>query len=153
MASPFATPPSNLPGTSSYIGAASSLPPPPSEHNTPKKISQVHRAFAQYYWPRHFEKATCDPASFIDRVLTDYTDHETDPVGDWINNISPIYKAYRACLKYGAENGTPVKAQEARKYQGVFSNLRFWSWIYNDANLGKDYNCKICGSSGGQKQA
>jgi hypothetical protein len=61
--------------------------------------------------------------------MTDYADHEKDPVGGWINNMSPIYKAYRACLKYGVENGTPEKEREARGYQGVWFPI---IWNYAD---------------------
>ena len=51
--------------------------------------------------------------------MTDYMDHETDPLGDWINNMSPIYKVYRACLKHGVKNGMPEKKGETSLYQGV----------------------------------
>jgi hypothetical protein len=52
--------------------------------------------------------------------MTDYEDCEyEDVVGIWLEDMSSLYKAYRACLKYGSENGTPRKALEAQQYQGV----------------------------------
>lgn len=99
------------------------LPPPPIENNTPKEIARIHRLIAEYYWRRHFENNSVDPASFIDRMMTDYANHESDVVGDWVQNMSPLYKSYRACLKYGIDNGTPRKKNEAKQYQGVFSEF------------------------------
>ena len=62
-----------------------------------------------------------DPASFIDRIMTDYATHERDVVGEWVDDMSPLYKSYRACLNHGVKNGTPRKAAEAKQYQGVLS--------------------------------
>jgi hypothetical protein len=97
----------------------SDLPTPPTLRETLKEAAAVNRAFWDYYWPRHFERGPVDPASFIDRVMTDYADHETNVVGEWVENMSRLYKIYRACLKYGAERGTPNKAAEAKSHQGV----------------------------------
>ena len=119
MAAHLVTSPASPP---SYRNEMQYLPPPPCERNTPREISQVHQAFAQYYWPRHFESSQCDPASFFDRIMTDYARVDGDPVGEWLVNMSPIYKVYKACLKYGVENGTPKKALEAKRYQGVPTN-------------------------------
>ena len=66
-----------------------------------------------------------DPASFIDRIMTDYTNYETDVVGEWLENMSPPYKLYKACLQYGVSNGTPAKAIEARQYQGVIPLFKY----------------------------
>jgi hypothetical protein len=118
MAVRYPSPPS--PPSRGHAGVrALHLPPPPCERNTPKQISQIHQLLAPYYWRLHFEENPCDPASFLDRIMTDFAVHENDPVGEWIVNMSPLYKAYRACLKYGADNGTPRKALEAKRYQGV----------------------------------
>ena len=119
MTARLVTPPATAP---SHRDEMQSLPPPPCERNTPREISQVHRKFAQHYWPRHFESSPCDPASFFDRIMTDYAPVDGDPVGEWLVNMSPIYKVYKACLKYGVENGTPKKSLEAKRYQGVPPN-------------------------------
>jgi hypothetical protein len=119
MASQYLSPPSSP--AASYIQPIA-LPPPPSEKNTPKQIAQVHQALAPYYWRHHFERNPCDPASFIDRIMTDYAQHEGDPVGEWVENMSPLYRAYRACLNYGAKGGTPAKSLEAKRYQKVKGN-------------------------------
>jgi hypothetical protein len=74
---------------------------------------------AKYYWPCHFEHNPVDPASFIDRIMTDYANHKRDVVGEWVENMSPLYRAYKACLNFGVKNGTPRKAVEAKQYQGV----------------------------------
>jgi hypothetical protein len=119
MASPFPTPP-----TSPRLTSTAPLPPPPRNDLPAKEISQINRAVSQYYWPRHFEHAaSCAPALFIDRIMTDYADHQDDPVGAWIVDMSPIYKVYKVCLKYGTENGSPAKAAEAKTFQGVFQVL------------------------------
>jgi hypothetical protein len=121
MASLFSTSP-----TSPRLTSAALLPPPPRRDLPGKEISQINRAVSQYYWPRHFEHATsCAPALFIDRIMTDYADHEDDPVGGWIVDMSPIYKVYKVCLKYGTENGSPGKAREAKSLQGVFQIFVF----------------------------
>jgi hypothetical protein len=33
--------------------------------------------------------------------------------------MAPVYKIYKVCLQYGTKNGTPTKAAEAKRYQGV----------------------------------
>ena len=100
-----------------------SLPPYNPESFSPnearKQEAAMNLAFAKYYWPRHFERGPVDPASFLDRLFTDYTDHERDIIGDWTQNMSPVYKIYKVCLQYGRKNGTPAKAADAKKYQGV----------------------------------
>jgi hypothetical protein len=108
---PPASPPANV--------VLLDLPTPPTLRESPKEAAAVNRAFWDYYWPRHFEKGPVDPASFIDRVMTDYADHETNVVGKWVEDMSRLYKIYRACLNYGAARGTPNKAAEAKSYQGV----------------------------------
>lgn len=104
------------------------LPEPPSAGKTPQQMSKITRLFAEYYWPRHFEVASVDPAMFIDRIMTDYTNYETDVVGEWLENMSPPYKLYKACLQYGVSNGTPAKAMEARQYQRVIPLLNLNNW-------------------------
>ena len=96
-----------------------SLPTPPSANDSRQEAARINREFAEYYWPRHFEHSSVDPASFIDRIMTDYANYESDVVGEWVENMSPIYVLYRACLKFGVERGTPGKAIEAKRYQGV----------------------------------
>ena len=56
--------------------------------------------------------------------MTDYATHESDVVGDWVQNMSPLYKSYKACLKYGIDNGTLRKKIEAKQYQGVSFRIR-----------------------------
>jgi hypothetical protein len=97
------------------------LPPLPTGRETPKEAATINRAFWNYYWPRHFESGPADPATFIDRVLTDYASHERDIVGEWLEDMSRLYKIYKACIKYGADRGTPAKAEEAKGYQGVIT--------------------------------
>jgi hypothetical protein len=103
--------------------SASTLPTPilSSSILTPKDASARRTAFARYYWPRHFESSPADPASFLDRVLTEYADHPVDMVGDWVENMSAFYKMYKACLLHGISAGTPPKAEEAKQYQGVIT--------------------------------
>jgi len=118
MASPLPTPTTSPQAT----GPQQLLPPAPTKENTPKVIAQINRAIAQYYWPRHFECAvSCRPALFIDRLMTDYGDHEDDPLAEWLDNMWAVYKAYKACVKYGVENGSPEKAKEAETFQGVLN--------------------------------
>jgi len=51
------------------------------------------------------------------------TDHEgEDIVADWINNMSPLYKLYNACIHYGKNNGSSVKSLEARDYTGAIES-------------------------------
>ena len=97
----------------------SKLPPLPSPGETRKEAADINRAFFDYYWPRHFAHAPADPATFIDRVLTDYASHERDIVGEWLEKESRarLYIIYKACLNYVAIRGTPAKADEAKSYQ------------------------------------
>jgi hypothetical protein len=97
----------------------SRLPIPPNPDASPKEASRINRALAEYYWLRHFEKAEVDPASFFDRVMTDYADYEPDVVGEWLENMSVLYKLYKVCLNYGVSYGTPTKAAQAKSFQGV----------------------------------
>jgi hypothetical protein len=107
------------PPTSPPPGALpSNLPPLPSPGETRKEAAGINRAFFDYYWPRHFVHAPADPATFIDRVLTDYS-HERDIVGEWLEEPSRLYIIYRACLNYVAIRGTRAKAEEAKSYQTV----------------------------------
>jgi len=93
------------------------VPLPPTEAR--RQEAAMNLAFAQYYWPRHFERGPADPASFFDRLFRDYANHERDLIGEWTENMSPVYRIYRVCLQYGSKNGTPTKAAEAQTYQGV----------------------------------
>ena len=95
---------------------------PPNEAR--KREAAMNLAFAEYYWPRHFERGPVDLASFLDRLFTDYTNHERDYIGEWTQNMSPVYRIYKVCLQYGSKNGTRSKAAEAKNYQGVFSYSR-----------------------------
>jgi hypothetical protein len=55
--------------------------------------------------------------------MTDYADDESDVVGEWVENMRTPYKLYRVCLDYGAARGSPEKALEARKFQGVYITI------------------------------
>jgi len=66
---------------------------------------------------------SCAPTLFIDRMMTDYADHENDPLAEWLVDMQAVYKAYKACVKYGVENGSPEKAKEAESFQGVLYPL------------------------------
>jgi hypothetical protein len=101
--------------------SSKSLPIPPSPTETPQQKAITTRLFAEYYWPRHFETGAVDPASFIDRIMTDYANYEDDVVGRLLEDMSPVYKLYKECLQYGVTRGTPSKAIEARSYQRVLS--------------------------------
>ena len=74
---------------------------------------------AAYYWRHHFETGPVEPSPFIHRMMTDYADQEV--VGQWIKNMSPLYKLYNACINYGLNHGSPNKSIEARKFPGVKS--------------------------------
>jgi len=87
-----------------------------------QEISRIHGLIAKYYWLRHFEINPVNPAGFFDRIMMDYAHHESDVVGHWIDDMSPLYKSYRACLNYGVKHGTPKKQAEAAQYQGVTLN-------------------------------
>ena len=82
--------------------------------------------FVEYYWPRHFERNPVDPATFIDRIMTDYAHYEPDVVGEWLRNKSPLITLYKACLGYGTKHGTPGKALEAKGFQNVTIPLFCW---------------------------
>lgn len=97
----------------------SRLPSPPDPNAAPKDAARINRVLAEYYWPRHFERGEVDPASFLDRVMSDYAHYEPDVVGNWLENMSVLYKLYKVCLNYGASYGTPAKAAQAKKFQGV----------------------------------
>ena len=95
------------------------LPKPPQRTDTRQQEAAVTSAFSKYYWPRYFEQSPVDPASFFERLFADYANHEQDLIGDWTEDMSPVYRIYKVCLQYGTKNGTPAKAAEARNYQGV----------------------------------
>jgi hypothetical protein len=82
-------------------------PPPPASNDV----------LAAYYWPRHFEVGSVEPAPFIHQIMTDYGDD--DIVGHWIQNMSPLYRLYNVCVKYGLEYGSPNKRIELQKFPGV----------------------------------
>jgi len=106
--------------SSGDLNGTAELPPPPQPTDTRQQEAVVSAAFAVYYWPRHFETSPIDPASFLRRLFTDYQDyHERDLIGEWTENMSPVYKIYKVCLQYGTKNGTTAKAAAAKRYQGV----------------------------------
>ena len=114
------TPPSSLPN---YISA---LPNPIIEGICSKKeVSRITLEFAKYYWPRHFERGAVDPASFLDRIFTDYAEYSLDVLGQWLSldldasKLATVYRLYKACINYGVKAGSPLKAVEAEKFQGV----------------------------------
>lgn len=120
----YRTPPSSPPASGNVYELTPPppsllLPIPPTSNDSRQQEATVRTGIAKYYWPRHFECNPVDPASFIDRIMTDYANYERDVVGEWVVNMSPLYKSYRACLNYGVKNGTPRKAAEAKQYQGV----------------------------------
>lgn len=49
-----------------------------------------------------------------------------DILGQWLSldlnssKLSTVYRLYKACLNYGVKAGSPRKAAEAEKFQGVF---------------------------------
>ena len=89
----------------------SELPHPPASN----------KDLAIYYWQNHFEaSSTLAPAPFIHQVMSDYGNK--DVVGQWIRDMSPLYRLYSACIAYGLKNGSPNKSLEARNYPGVVSN-------------------------------
>ena len=114
------TPPSSPPLSHNLISRLSiALPEPPFKRDSKEQISNKCAVLAEYYWPRHFERNTVDPASFIDRLMTDYATYESDVVNTWIDDMSLVYRIYKVCLNYGRKKGTPLKAQQAKSYQGV----------------------------------
>ena len=121
----LATPPPS-PRASGLAYEGVSLPTPPSSRSTRGELTSASQAFARYYWPRHFETNPADPASFIDRVMTDYAHYEGDVLGEWLDDMSTVYRIYKCCLQYGISHGTPAKAAEAKGYQGVVHWARRW---------------------------
>ena len=117
------TPPSSN-GTHVFPPFNPALPLPPQPTDNRQQEAAARGRFAEYYWPRHFEQSSTDLASFLERVFTDYANHERDLVGDWTKDLSVMYKTYTACLQYGSKNGTPVKAAEARTSQKVLPSRR-----------------------------
>jgi hypothetical protein len=109
------TPPPNAPN----------LPALPSPTDSREEEARICKRIAQHYWVSHFEVEPVDPASFIDRLMTDYVEYEGDVVGEWLENMRTPYKLYRVCLNYGAASGTPAKALEAKRYQKVHSLFKF----------------------------
>ena len=95
------------------------LPEPPSSDGT-KPQADIRGAFALYYWPRHFEQSSVDPVSFVERVFDDFAFCEDDIVGQWLENMSPLYKAYKACLQHGLRKGSPEKQKEVMNFRNVF---------------------------------
>jgi hypothetical protein len=116
------------------------LPEPPSNDETLPQ-AQIRQLFAQYYWKHHFESSSVDPVSFLDRILTDYSNYDSDIVGQWLNNnMQYVYKAYRACLAYGIKNGTVDKARDAKQFQSVYLGCIINSSEVSPAIQG----CKTC---------
>jgi hypothetical protein len=104
----------------------SALPNPLIEDIADKKeVARLTLEFAKYYWPRHFERGAVDPASFLDRIFTDYAEYPKDVLGRWLSldlegsKLSTAYRLYKACLNYGVKAGSLRKADEAKGYQGV----------------------------------
>ena len=96
----------------------SQLPSPTQQAGFP----HFRTAFAEFYYKRHSESGPLDPGSFIDQVMTDYALYEGDIVGDWLTNMSPLYKLYKACIKYVVDHGPPERKNEAQQYQRVRSS-------------------------------
>jgi hypothetical protein len=122
------TPPSSPPN---HISA---LPNPIIEGICDKKeVSRITLEFAKYYWPRHFERVAVDPASFLDKIFTDYAEYSVDVLGQWLSldldasKLSTVYRLYKACLNYGVKAGSPLKAAEAERFQGVLARLELIS--------------------------
>jgi hypothetical protein len=124
------TPPSSPPTTHNFIPTRiSSVPPnlptPPSKSDSPPQVSSKCNALAEYYWQRHFEQNSVDPASFIERLMTDYAEYKCneyeDIVSQWVDDMSLVYRIYKNCLNYGCHKGTRLKADQAKSYQGVES--------------------------------
>jgi hypothetical protein len=117
LPTPPATPTSSPEGTPPPDNR--NLPILPSPTATRKEESRLCKIIAEYYWIPHFEFNSADPASFIDKLMTDYADDENDVVGEWLEDMKMPYKLYRVCLNYGAARGSPEKALEAKTFQGV----------------------------------
>lgn len=119
------------------------LPMPPTETNTTRENVILRTRFAEYYWPRHFETNPVDPATFIDRVMTDYANYERDVVGEWLRSKTDLYKLYKACIQYGVKNGTRAKALEAGTYQKVIQ-MRFTRILIIRKRFRENQGCKRC---------
>jgi len=74
-----------------------------------------------FYCENHFKYGPCDPASFINRLMTDFATQGTI-VDDWIINMSPLYKSYRACIAHLMKH-YPEKRAEAQVFQGVLVSI------------------------------
>lgn len=94
----------------SSSGATNSTKLPPPAPN---------KALARHYWIHHFEVGPVQPAPFIHRIMTDYSDYPDNIVAQWIEDMSPLYKLYNACRDYGVKSGSAAKSFEVRNYPGV----------------------------------
>ena len=118
------------------------LPVPPTSKTGEKKdAARLRLECVKFYYVHHFANGPFDPASFIDRIMTDYADYEQDVVGDWVANMSPLYKLYKACIKYVIEHGSLEISEEARRYQAVTrfdgSSRLTDRWVFRDIQMSK----------------
>lgn len=95
------------------------LPVPPRANYSRQESAKCRQALAEYYWVRHFETGLIDPASFIDRLMTDYARYDSGLVDEWLEDMSTPYQIYRTCLQHGVKYGRPDKAALAKSFQGV----------------------------------
>jgi len=96
-----------------------SLPVPPTSGTSKKEAARIRLECAKFYYTEHFQNGPLDPASFIDRIMTDYSTYELDVLSDWITNMSPLYKLYKTFIKYVIEYGSTERIQEGRQYENV----------------------------------
>ena len=96
------------------------LPIPPTKDCSKQEAAQRRQILAQYYWPLHFQKGPVDPASFLDRVMTDYAYYDQSMVLQWTENPSPVYTLYKACLAYAIQHGR----KEGEAYQQVLTSSK-----------------------------
>ena len=95
--------------------------PPDLQHaNTNRReASAARNTLAKYYFTKLTDSNPVDPAAFLDRVFTDYAKYESDVVGDWLKNLSPLYQLYRTYVKYAIDHGSRDVQTMGEKYQGV----------------------------------
>lgn len=95
------------------------LPVPPTSGTSKKEAARIRLECAKFYYTEYFQNGPLDPVSFIDRIMTDYSTYEPDVLGDWISNMSPLYKLHKAFINYVIQHGSTERIREGRQYENV----------------------------------
>ena len=116
--------------TANMSQTSTKLPTPPvnggpQTSGQKSESARLRPNIADCYFAQHAQKSPLDPATFFDKMMTDYTSFEGDPVGKWIANKSPLYKSYNAYINYVVQHGQLDQKKQAKQFQNALSPLIF----------------------------